>query len=158
MPALLTSRSIRPALPSTSSTSFATDTSSVTSQVSMVMPSALSAAARRLVPSTRYPALCRALAVACPMPEDAPVTRATLELVLFMEITSVFMLIGYSPHPVGVSAGPGDAWVPRHGVTVSRQATRRSGVPVRPKEPDVSSLDGRPIPRKYRAQQPARPE
>src|SRR6266567_2483804 len=85
MPALLTSRSMRPASASTSSTSFATDASSVTSQVSMVTPSARSAAARRLVPNTRKPAFCRALAVAYPMPVDAPVTRATPGLVLLMK-------------------------------------------------------------------------
>ncbi|MBA8879182.1 hypothetical protein FHW16_002900 [Phyllobacterium myrsinacearum] len=39
MPALLTSRSMRPASASTSSTSFATDALSATSQVSMVTPS-----------------------------------------------------------------------------------------------------------------------
>ena len=48
----------------------------VTSQASMVTPSELPAVARRLVPNTRKPALCKALAVARPMPEDAPVTRA----------------------------------------------------------------------------------
>ena len=42
--------------------------SSVTSQDSMVTPSDLSASARRLLPNTRKPAFCRALAVACPMP------------------------------------------------------------------------------------------
>src|SRR4051794_11198739 len=92
MPALLTTRSMRPAPASTSSTNFATDASSVTSQDSIVRPSDLSATARRLVPNTRKPAFCRALAVACPMPEDAPVTRATPRLVLSIEITPLFVL------------------------------------------------------------------
>src|SRR5262245_18313468 len=83
---------MRPALASMSSTTFGTDASSVTSQVSMDTPSARSAAARRLVPNTRKPAFCRALAVACPMPVDAPVTRATPGLVLLMEITSFFVI------------------------------------------------------------------
>lgn len=66
--------------------------SSVTSQVSMVTPSERSVAARRLVPNTRKPAFCNALAVAYPIPEDAPVIRATPGLVLFMEVTSLFVL------------------------------------------------------------------
>jgi hypothetical protein len=58
----------------------------------MIVPSDLSAAARRLVPNTRKHAFRRALAVACPMPEDAPVTRATPRLGSFMELASLFML------------------------------------------------------------------
>jgi hypothetical protein len=43
---------MRPALASTASTMLVTDASSVTSQVSIVTPSDLAAAGRRLVPKT----------------------------------------------------------------------------------------------------------
>src|SRR6266699_2640320 len=73
----------------------------------MVTLSDRSAAGRRLVPNTRKPAFCRALAVACPMPVDAPVTRATPRLVLFMEVAPFFVLDCISKYRVRSSAaGP----------------------------------------------------
>src|SRR5262249_19711381 len=77
IPALLTRRSIRPARASISSTALCTDSSSVTSHTSMATPSGVSGMGLRLVPNTLYPARRNACAVTNPIPEEAPVTRAT---------------------------------------------------------------------------------
>ena len=77
-PALLTSTSMRPNRSITRPTAVATDSSLVTSRSSSVTPRAgVAREASRLVPMTSKPAATSASAVALPMPEDAPVTRAT---------------------------------------------------------------------------------
>ena len=78
VPALFTRTSILPVASRTLSTAAFTDASSVTSQVTIVIPSRVFATARLLVPNTRNPAWCSAFAEACPIPVEAPVTIATL--------------------------------------------------------------------------------
>src|SRR5206468_5610437 len=77
-PALLTRTSMRPNLSITCPTAVATDSSLVTSRSTSVTPRAgVAREASRLVPTTSKPAATSAAAVALPMPDDAPVTRAT---------------------------------------------------------------------------------
>src|SRR3954469_9388196 len=76
-PALLTRRSMRPALASTSATPASMDVSSRTSRSTRSVPAGTELAADLAVPKTRYPRPTSARAVAFPMPDDTPVTIAT---------------------------------------------------------------------------------
>jgi hypothetical protein len=77
-PALFTSTSMRPARRRTSPTAASIDASSVTSSASMANGDAPALAPRRLVPKTVNPSWASRVATARPMPDDAPVTSATL--------------------------------------------------------------------------------
>jgi hypothetical protein len=83
IPALLTRMSIRSNRSMTCCTALATDASSATSRSTNVIPGGgVTFAALRLVPTTSKPASTSAMEVALPMPEEAPVTRATGRVVV----------------------------------------------------------------------------
>src|SRR3954454_12683648 len=78
MPALLTRTSMRPNRSITCPTAVATESSLVTSRSTSVTPRpGVAREASRLGATTSNPASTSATAVALPMPDDAPVTRAT---------------------------------------------------------------------------------
>src|SRR6266540_765704 len=81
-PALLTSTSIRPTRSSTCATQASTAGPDRTSNGSMVIAAPKSAGMSRYVPKTRWPRAASVLAIASPIPELAPVTRATVPPVI----------------------------------------------------------------------------
>src|SRR4051794_21359552 len=85
MPALLTRTSIRPNRSITCWTTAVTDLSLTTSRSKNVTPrSGATREVSRPVPATSKPAATSASAVCLPMPEEAPVTRATGRFVVIM--------------------------------------------------------------------------
>jgi hypothetical protein len=76
-----------------SATNRSTEASSVTSAISMETPLGVLSAAFRLVPKTLYPAAVKATALARPMPEDAPVIRATgcAEVLMFCPVRKMIV-------------------------------------------------------------------
>lgn len=85
MPALLTRTSIRPNRSIICWTAAVAEVSLATSRSRKVTPSnRTTREASRLVPTTSKPALTRASTASFPMPEDAPVTRATGRAVVIM--------------------------------------------------------------------------
>ena len=85
VPALLTSRSTRPHSPRAAANRSATDSGSATSvgttsAVSAPPAVSSSGAARRPASATLHPASSSARPTACPIPDPAPVTTATLRV------------------------------------------------------------------------------
>lgn len=78
-------------------------------------PSELSVAGRRLVPKTWNPACLRAFAVTCPMPVDAPVTRATAELSLFIDMITLLHSVSVEFWAAAIGSRPCHKlkWKPR---------------------------------------------
>src|SRR5215471_1218844 len=82
LPALLTRTSIRPAFARISATPRSTDASSRTSSTTCSTPGRSAPPAERTVPNTRKPRCANSAAVALPIPDETPVTTATLDLVM----------------------------------------------------------------------------
>src|ERR1039457_2526392 len=78
-PALLTTASRRPVFSAMAETARVTDSSSFTRMGSVSAPRNR-VVWGRLVPNTRHPRAARWRAMACPIPEEAPVTRTTFRL------------------------------------------------------------------------------
>lgn len=131
-PALLTSTSMRPARSSIVFTSAATDASSVTSHASIVTSSGLPPLGLRLVPKTVKPVRARASALAFPMPEEAPVTRAIL---LDVEFIGVSLSVRRSGRPRSVRRRemPWPSLRMRRDTGRCRHARRRDTGRVRPR-------------------------